>query len=142
VITIFQACLFLYLITFQTISGTNNPETTPLVVSEQPRTATQNNEHRSRYTSVKLQLKGAGAAIRMKKYAQAIAILDRALDELGEDYAGDPNKIVDDTETKLMLAKSAEERGNMMRAATLKRNMLSARLMLFRQYYLARTPTP
>ncbi|HEX5259631.1 MAG TPA: hypothetical protein VFW35_12750 [Sphingomicrobium sp.] len=68
--------------------------------------------------------------IAARQYAEANALLDRGIEILGNIYQ--TNAGLDDTATKLAVARIDAERGEAKTAANLKRNVLEARLELYR----------
>lgn len=68
-------------------------------------------------------------------YAQANTILLRELEALGSAYSEHtPTLMSDDTSLSLTAALHAEQRGDLLHAATTRRGVLESRLELFRRY--------
>ncbi|AZS49447.1 hypothetical protein DM558_01035 [Entomomonas moraniae] len=64
-----------------------------------------------------------------KEFKKAISLFDDGIKKIGNQYYS--TDIQDDTGMKLILANAEEKKGNLERAAYLKRNVLEARIQIF-----------
>lgn len=91
------------------------------------------NPMKAKYDAVRRTLAEANRAQSANELEQAGAFLDKAIANLGSDYASP--KVIDDTGMKLTLANAEARAGKLAAAVTLKKRVLEARLEMFRKLH-------
>jgi hypothetical protein len=92
------------------------------------------NPMKAKYDAVRRTLAEANRAQSANELEQASAFLDKAIANLGGDYASP--KVIDDTGMKLTLAGIEARNGKLAAAVTLKKRVLEARLEMYRKLHL------
>lgn len=92
------------------------------------------NPMKAKYDAVRRTLAEANRAQSANELEQASAFLDKAIANLGTDYASP--KVIDDTGMKLTLAGAEARSGKLAAAVTLKKRVVEARLEMFRKLHL------
>lgn len=92
------------------------------------------NPMKAKYDAVRRTLAEANRAQSANELEQAGAFLDKAIANLGSDYASP--KVIDDTGMKLTLAGAEARAGKLAAAVMLKKRVLEARLEMFRKVHL------
>ena len=92
------------------------------------------NPMKAKYDAVRRTLAEANRAQSANELEQAGAFLDKAIANLGSDYASP--KVIDDTGMKLTLAGAEARAGKLAAAVTLKKRVLEARLEMYRKLHL------
>lgn len=92
------------------------------------------NPMKAKYDAVRRTLAEANRAQSANELEQAGAFLDKAIANLGSDYASP--KVIDDTGMKLTLAGAEARSGKLAVAVTLKKRVLEARLEMYRKLHL------
>jgi hypothetical protein len=90
---------------------------------------------KAKYDAIRRTLAEANRAQLANELEQANAFLDKAIANLGSDYASP--KVIDDTGVKLTLANAEAGSGKLAAAATLKTRVLEARLEMYRKLHLS-----
>ncbi len=78
---------------------------------------------------ITISFKKAEGYITNKEFQKAIILIDEKIKQISNQYYS--ADIQDDTEMKLILANAEEKKGNLERAAYLKRNVLESRIQIF-----------
>ena len=92
------------------------------------------NPMKAKYDAVRRTLAEANRAQSANDLEQASAFLDKAIANLGSDYASP--KVIDDTGMKLTLAGAEARSGKLAAAVTIKKRVVEARLEMFRKLHL------
>lgn len=92
------------------------------------------NPMKAKYDAVRRTLAEANRAQSANELEQASAFLDKAIANLGTDYASP--KFIDDTGMKLTLANAEARSGKLAAAVTIKKRVVEARLEMFRKLHL------
>lgn len=89
---------------------------------------------KARYDTAQRLLGEAGRAQSANQLDRANQLLDKAIAELGSDYAS--AKAIDDTGMKLTLASSEARNGKLAVAVAIKKRVAEARLEMYRRAHL------
>ena len=89
---------------------------------------------KAKYEALRRTLAEANRAITAQDFDRANPLLDKALLDLGNEYA--TAKVIDDTGLKLTLAATEARKGKVATAASIKARVLQSRLELYRQTHL------